>query len=129
VSYNHDSIIINGEVTVNIYNPTDEEPSDIKSKDKDVQTLRRSNAVSSAKKKVKARDGRCMCCEEVPTNNHLEVHHLLPISRYKELSADEGNMISLCQKCHKKYHDLYDMEDVNAVTFAKFMKDYGNRRY
>lgn len=97
--------------------------------EKSVHKIRSSNAVSSAKKRVKARDGCCQCCGEVPINNHLEIHHLLPVSKYKDLAADEGNMIALCQKCHRKYHDKYDDENTNAVTFSKFLKDYGNRRY
>ncbi|MEE1227222.1 MAG: HNH endonuclease signature motif containing protein [Bacteroidales bacterium] len=129
MSHTHDSIIVNGELVINIYNNHEEEKSDEKSNDKDVASIRRSNGVSSAKKKVKARDGACQCCGEVPVNNHLEVHHLLPIAKYKELASDEGNMISLCQKCHKRYHDMYDLENTNAVTFAKYLKDYGNRRY
>ena len=32
-------------------------------------------------------------------------------------------MIALCQKCHRKYHDKYDDENTNAVTFAKFLKE------
>lgn len=127
MSYNHDSIIINGEVTINIYNSDDETEPD--NGTRKISTIRGSKAVSTAKKNVKSRDGCCMCCGDVPVNNHLEVHHLLPLSKYKELASDEGNMISLCQKCHKKYHEMYDLENTNAVTFSKFMKDYGNRRY
>ena len=97
--------------------------------DKPVHKLRTSNAVTSAKKKVKARDSVCQCCGELPVNGHLEVHHIFLLAKYPSLASDEGNMIALCQKCHRKYHEMYDDRDVNAVTFAKFLKDYGNRRY
>ena len=53
----------------------------------------------------------------------------MPIAQYKELASDEGNMIALCQRCHRKYHDMYSGDDVNAVTFAKYLQDYGERRF
>lgn len=59
----------------------------------------------------------------------LEIHHILPVAKYPQLASDKGNMIALCQSCHRKYHDKYDDADVNAVTFAKYLKDYGNRIY
>ena len=117
-------ITINGDVTINC--SSDE---DIPVIGKDIHKIRTSNAVSTAKKKVKSRDSVCQCCGELPTNGHLEVHHILPISKYTELASDEGNMISMCQKCHRKYHEMYSDDDVNAVTFAKYLKDYGERRY
>ena len=124
MSYNHDSIIVNGEVTINIFNKEEKENNARK-----ISTIRNSKSVVTAKKNVKSRDSVCMCCNEVPKNNQLEVHHIMPISKYKELAADEQNMISLCQKCHRKYHEQYDDEDIGAVSFANFMRDFANRRY
>lgn len=129
MSYNHDSIIVNGEVTINIYNNNEEEVEEKEENKRKISTIRSSKAVTIAKKNVKARDCVCMCCNESPKNNHLEVHHIMPLSKYPELASDERNMISLCQKCHRKYHEQYDDEEIGAVTFANFMRDYGNRRY
>ena len=103
--------------------------TDIETDEKSIHKIRTSNAVTTAKKNVKSRDMVCQCCGEVSVNGHLEVHHILPISKYKGLASDEGNLIALCQKCHRKYHDMYSDEDVNAVTFSKFLKDFGNRIY
>ena len=114
-------IIINGDV---IFNVAEEEKSNVS-----LHKLRTSSAVSTAKKKVKQRDGVCICCGDIGVNGHLEIHHILPISRYKELASDTGNMIALCQKCHHKYHEMYSDNDVNAVTFAKYLKDYGNSMF
>lgn len=108
------NIIVNGDVS--IY-----ENNGIKKKTKDIRV---SSQLSKIKQKVKGRDSCCQCCGENPSG-HLEVHHILPVSKYKDLSCDMGNMVSLCQKCHAKYHDLYS--DVNAVTFAEYMKKYGKR--
>lgn len=56
----------------------------------------------------------------------LEVHHIFPVSKYPSLASDEKNMITLCQHCHRKYHDSYDGSE-GAETFAKYMRDYGGR--
>lgn len=127
MSYTHDNITVNGEVIINIYNNNEDIVGE--NDNRKVSTIRSSKAVTTAKKNVKARDCACMCCNEVPKNNHLEVHHIMPVAKYKDLASDERNMISLCQKCHKKYHELYDGEEVGAVTFANFMRDFANRRY
>lgn len=113
-------VIINGDV--HIHGLSDDA---VIKNGKSVHKLRNSNSVISAKKRVKSRDGNCQCCG---TNDSLEVHHILPISKYKDLASDEGNMVSLCSNCHSRYHELYP-DDVNAVTFAKYLKDFGNRFY
>lgn len=94
---------------------------------KSVHKIRTSRAVKTAKSSVKSRDGCCQCCGEM--DKPLEIHHILPVAKYPNLASDDGNMIALCQACHRKYHDKYDDEYVNAVTFAKYLKDYGTRIY
>lgn len=88
-----------------------------------VHTIRTSNSVTNAKKRVKERDGVCQCCGEVDVDGHLEIHHIFPLSHYKDLASDENNMIALCQSCHARYHNRHDLADVNPVTFAKFLKN------
>ena len=92
-------------------------------KEVSIHTIRTSNAVSSAKKKVKQRDKVCKCCgnEEM----EVETHHIFPISKYPNLASDEGNMIALCSSCHARYHNRFELEDVNPVTFAEFLKVNG----
>ena len=89
-------------------------------KEVSVHTIRTSNAVSNAKKKVKERDKVCQCCGDF--NDILEIHHIFPVSKYPELAADMGNMITMCQSCHARYHNRYELEDVNPLTFTEFMK-------
>ena len=90
-----------------------------------IQTIRRSPAVATSKKNVKSRDKVCQCCGEIGTNGHLEVHHIMPLAKYKELASDESNMIALCQSCHHKYHEAYEGCE-GADNFAKWLSD--NRR-
>ena len=52
----------------------------------------------------------------------------MPLAKYPSLASDERNMITLCQICDRKYHDSYEGSE-GAETFAKFMRDYGDRKY
>ena len=94
-------------------------------KEVNLHTIRSSNAVSSAKKKVKERDTVCQCCGEF--NEILECHHIFPVAKYPQLASDEGNMVLMCQSCHARYHNRHELEDVNPITFAEFMKNYAKR--
>lgn len=86
--------------------------------------IRNGTKVKQAKKMVKQRDKVCKCCGDF-ADGHLEAHHIFPVSKYHWLVADTDNMITLCQRCHRKYHETYD--EVNPVTFAEFMKNYGEK--
>ena len=88
-----------------------------------ISSIRSSQSLATFKKKVKARDIHCQCCGE--QEKQLQVHHIMGLSDYKELACDTNNGITLCQKCHSKYHKEYD--EVNAVTFAEFMKRFAKR--
>jgi len=93
-----------------------------------VHTIRTSNTVSNAKKRVKDRDKVCKCCGDIGINGHLEIHHIFPVAAYKELAADESNMVTLCPSCHARYHNRYELEDVNPITFAEFLKKNCNHK-
>ena len=76
------------------------------------------------KKKIRKRDNyRCQCCGK-KIRKKLEVHHIMPFAKYEGLAKNSGNVISLCHKCHQKYHDIY-REKENSVTFAQYLRDYG----
>lgn len=122
---NIDGITVQGDLIINVYN--DSEDSENIKVDKSVAKLRTSSAMINWKKKIKGSEGICQCCGD-DGGGHLEVHHIFPLAKYKDLATDEGNGISLCQKCHRKYHEMYKGNE-NAVTFAKFLRDYANRRY
>lgn len=120
-------IIINGNVTVEIHNygPTENITKTVK---KATRKIRNATVKPAWKNKIKNRDeNKCQCCRQTFTS-HLEVHHIMPFAKYNTLGADDGNGIALCQKCHAKYHDMYKGNE-NAVTFAKFLRDFGNRIY
>lgn len=113
-------VTVNGDVHIHF----DEEEESVK---KSVKKVRTTKAVKSAKSTVKSRDGCCQCCGEM--DKQLQVHHILSVAKYPDLASDTGNMITLCQICHDRYHKMYNGDDVNAVTFAKYLKDYGTRIY
>lgn len=98
---------------------------DGKPHERKTSSIRSSPALSTAKKQVKERDQVCQCCGEIGVNGHLEVHHILPLAKYKSLATDEHNLIALCQSCHHKYHEQYEGCE-GADTFSKWLSD--NRR-
>lgn len=121
-----DDIIIHGDVIVNLTSNNEElEPITPKN---DVKTskLRNTIAMNTLKKKVKQRDSACQCCGS-DGKGHLEVHHIMPLSKYPDLGLDEMNLITLCQKCHKLYHTQYAGSE-SSFTFANFMRDNGVQR-
>lgn len=51
--------------------------------------------------KVIERDKVCQMCG---SNKNLEAHHIKPFSKYPDLRLCLENGITLCRKCHRKYH-------------------------
>ena len=84
----------------------------------------RSKITKPLKQRIKQRDSKtCLCCGR-KFENHLEVHHIMPVSKYPELATVPENLASLCQQCHAKYHEMYK-DNEGAVSFATFLKQYG----
>ena len=83
----------------------------------DVKQLRNSKELKEIKRLVKIRDGGCVLCGD--KDGQLEIHHILPISEYPSLALDCKNLITLCQKCHRKYHDRYD-GNIGAESLIKY---------
>ncbi len=76
------------------------------------------------KKAVKERDNHeCQICGK--KDKILECHHIMPQSRYPDLIHDISNMITLCQRCHRIYHEKYEGAE-GGVSFAKYMRDEAN---
>lgn len=122
------NIIIEGDVNINIIeNPNSQPGPQVKGK-KSVKTLRNSVQVKKWSENVRKRDQVCQCCGAEVSKKKFQAHHIAPISKYPDLAAEEGNGIGLCDKCHSKYHQMYAGSE-DPATFAKFMKDYGTRRY
>lgn len=107
------SININGDVIISINNYSGKKIKNIRTK-----------ITKSLKDKIRERDSMiCQCCGK-KFERHLEVHHIMPISRFPELVIEPENLISLCQQCHARYHTLYNHNE-GAMTFAKFLQQYG----
>lgn len=52
---------------------------------------------------IKAAQGNvCPICGEV--SERMELHHILPVSRFPELWDDRRNCVALCHDCHKEIH-------------------------
>lgn len=51
---------------------------------------------------IQNRGGQCEICG---SSEHLNIHHILPYSRFPEYQNDERNMLVVCPKCHKGIHD------------------------
>lgn len=80
------------------------------------------------KKRVRKRDNyTCQCCgfnSHNRRNHGLEVHHIYGYTDHLDYRVEDSNCVSLCRDCHKKYHSLYDKENITPITFAKFIRDY-----
>ena len=78
------------------------------------------------KRSIKMRDKCCQVCGE--KDKPLEVHHIFPQSKYPHLSWNTANLITLCQHCHRKYHEKFEGSE-GAVSFINFIKDNNGRKY
>ena len=70
------------------------------------------------------RDKKCQCCG---LDKKLEAHHLFGYKDHQELATNINNGITLCKFCHKKYHSVYGLKDINPVDFVNFVKRFGVR--
>ncbi len=64
---------------------------------------------SVAREAVRDRDEVCQHCGADGTNRRLEVHHIVPVRRFRGASTvsvsdahDPGNLVLLCHRCHPK---------------------------
>lgn len=69
-------------------------------------SLHRLLKVTKHRKQVYARaGGRCEICGSQLAFGDFELHHVLPLTKFKQLAEDNRNMQCLCHKCHKEQHD------------------------
>ncbi|GEM_PF-5105015 len=86
---------------------------------------RRSGNYHNWRETILKRDNySCQCCGR---SKSLEVHHLHPYSERPDLRLDVNNGVILCKECHKRYHYLYDIDQVNPMTFSKFLRRYSHK--
>lgn len=60
--------------------------------------------------------GYCpLCGKAVAEADEVQVHHVLPVSRYPELRNDRRNMMVVCVACHKDIH-LDPWKNIRLMT-------------
>jgi 5-methylcytosine-specific restriction endonuclease McrA len=45
-----------------------------------------------------------------------------PWSRHKDLRYDPDNLITLCDECHKAYHNEYHARQANSENFIEWFR-------
>ena len=71
---------------------------------------------------VISRDQVCQCCGH---DDKLEAHHLFGYKENQDLATNINNGVTLCKFCHKKYHSIYGLKNINPIDFMKFIKRFG----
>lgn len=64
--------------------------------------------------------GKCERCGKEIDYNVCELHHVLPLARFKEFADDINNMQCLCHDCHKDIH-------CNPFLEAKLIRERCNK--
>ena len=64
----------------------------------------------------------CQCCGDNKGHN-LNAHHLNSYNAYKEERINIDNGITLCEKCHNKFHHIYGYGNNTKTQFIDFIKD------
>lgn len=67
----------------------------------------------------------CNICKDNRGKN-LNAHHLFAWNKYKNLRFDINNGITLCNKCHTKFHKLYGSGNNTLEQFLEFKEKITN---
>ena len=59
---------------------------------------------NNRRKLYERQEGKCPICGTAIEYDHSELHHILPVGRFPELSRSIRNGIVLCHRCHKEIH-------------------------
>lgn len=98
-----------------------------------IRDLMYSNRISdrcilNKKKLYERQGGRCPHCGQAFEFEVMELHHVLPLSRFPELGVSIRNGIVLCHKCHKEVHNNpyknISIMEKKAKELGYDLKDY-----
>lgn len=68
----------------------------------------------------------CQKCLD-DTGGNLVAHHIYNFSEYPELRTVDSNGITLCESCHKEFHDTYGYTKNDREQLNHFMADNTER--
>jgi hypothetical protein len=83
--------------------------SNVRMKKRQVRDLTYTNhaqehVVNNKAKLYERQEGVCPHCGQEFALEDMELHHVLPLSRFPELGQSIRNSIVLCRRCHKEVH-------------------------
>lgn len=89
---------------------------------KDKSYVIRRKLTQRVKARIKQRDNyKCVRCGSI---EKLTIHHVIPISESSSRDIDElikdNNLVTLCERCHSKVHEITDLE---RKRFTKYIKN------
>ena len=64
------------------------------------------------------------CCLKCGKTVNLSLHHIFPKSLYPELKTNMDNQVTLCEDCHKDFHNNYlkrNIEKCNPITLLEWL--------
>ena len=73
----------------------------------------------------KKADYTCVHCKNNKGGN-LNAHHLDGYDWCKEKRLDVQNGVTLCEMCHKKFHEIYGYGGNTKEQFKQFIKQHAN---
>lgn len=76
-------------------------------------------------KDVTDRDKVCQCCG---SNNNIDIHHINPYAKYKELRTDINNGIALCELHHSSmilggFHQMYGTRNNTSEQLLEYIRN------
>lgn len=81
------------------------------------------DSYNSWRKSVYKRDNyTCQCCGNIK-NGDFNAHHLNGWNWDKEHRVDVNNGITLCEECHKEFHNLYGYGNNTKYQFEEFLNN------
>lgn len=93
------------------------------SKEERVQARKYDDYYSWRKGVFKRDKFTCQCCGD-DSGGNLVSHHILNYSEHPELRIEISNGITLCESCHKDFHDTYGYTNNNQLQLNEFIDNF-----